>query len=290
MIDQKIPFYVTPISVENSDMFHIGQLISTLDHCGFFICSQGEIEISFEDKTYQIKRGDMYIYMTSSLIRLLHKSDDAEGIMVEADINYVISIVSKVVNVENLLFIERHPCISLSAEQYVRLKDMLLNLYHRIETEDISGLLQQQKHLRLELIKSMGQTVLYEVLDTYFTNQPLKPLPQGKKDVIFLNFLLALFRYYRRERDVTFYAQKQHMDPRYFSTIIKEKSGTGALQWIVQMVIIEAKQLLEDSDLSIKEIAVRLNFPTQSFFGKYFKQYVGISPKSYRNNVLNKTI
>ena len=34
---------------------------------------------------------------------------------------------------------------------------------------------------------------------------------------------------------------------------------------------------------SIKEIATKLNFPTQSFFGKYFKQYVGISPKEYRN-------
>ena len=76
----------------------------------------------------------------------------------------------------------------------------------------------------------------------------------------------------------------QHLAPRYFSAIIKEKSGSNALQWIVQMVITEAKQLLENSDLSIKEIAARLNFPTQSFFGKYFKQYVGVSPKEYRNH------
>ena len=78
----------------------------------------------------------------------------------------------------------------------------------------------------------------------------------------------------------------QHITPRYFSTIIKEKSGNSALQWIVQMVITEAKQLLEGSDLSIKEIADQLNFPTQSFFGKYFKQYVGISPKEYRKGML----
>ena len=54
----------------------------------------------------------------------------------------------------------------------------------------------------------------------------------------------------------------------------------------MQMVITEAKQLLEGSDLSIKEIANQLNFPTQSFFGKYFKQYVGISPKEYRKDKL----
>ena len=75
-----------------------------------------------------------------------------------------------------------------------------------------------------------------------------------------------------------------------FSAIIKEKTGDSALQWIVRMVITEAKQLLEESDLSIKEIADQLNFPTQSFFGKYFKQYVGVSPKEYRNNAATTRI
>lgn len=88
----------------------------------------------------------------------------------------------------------------------------------------------------------------------------MQPLPQNKKDVIFQNFMLALFRLYRKERDVAYYARMQHITPRYFSTIIKEKSGNSALQWIVQMVITEAKQLLEGSDLSIKEIADQLNF------------------------------
>lgn len=144
----------------------------------------------------------------------------------------------------------------------------------------------QQQHLVMELIKSMGQTLCYEVLDTYFTNQPLQSLPQSKKDLVFQNFMLALFRFYRRERDVAFYAKMQHITPRYFSSIIKEKSGTKASQWIIRMVITEAKQLLEGSSLSIKEIAAQLNFPTQSFFGKYFKQYTGVSPKEYRMKFL----
>ena len=41
-------------------------------------------------------------------------------------------------------------------------------------------------------------------------------------------------------------------------------------------------------DLTIKEIATKLNFPTQSFFGKYFKQYVGVSPKEYRNKQIRQ--
>ena len=93
---------------------------------------------------------------------------------------------------------------------------------------------------------------------------------------------------FHQERDVTFYADKQCLSARYFSSVIKEKSGSSALQWIIQNVITEAKYLLDNTDLSIKEIATKLNFPTQSFFGKYFKQYVGISPKEYRNKLIKQ--
>lgn len=76
--------------------------------------------------------------------------------------------------------------------------------------------------------------------------------------------------------------------PGTFLPSLKRNPVVPALQWIVQMVITEAKQLLENSDLTIKEIATKLNFPTQSFFGKYFKQYVGVSPKEYRNKQIRQ--
>jgi AraC family transcriptional regulator, transcriptional activator of pobA len=252
----------------------------------WMIRRDSEVEVSLEDKHFQINPGDVYIYMASTLVHLLHKSEDAEGVMVEVDLDYIIPIVNRVINVENQLFMRKHPCISLSDKQRAHLEYLLDNLRERIEAEDVQEVNLQQQRLTLELIKSMGQTFCYEILNMYFANQPMQPLPQNKKDVIFQNFMLALFRLYRKERDVAYYARMQHITPRYFSTIIKEKSGNSALQWIVQMVITEAKQLLEGSDLSIKEIADQLNFPTQSFFGKYFKQYVGISPKEYRKGKL----
>ena len=47
-------------------------------------------------------------------------------------------------------------------------------------------------------------------------------------------------------------------------------------------MVLEAKTLLKYSDLSIQEIAYRLNFSTQSFFGKYFKHQTGMSPTEYK--------
>ena len=267
MFNQQLPFCFTLLSCGASPAFRDGQIISTLNKCGLFLCHRGQIEISLENKPYLIRHGDIYIYQPSTLVRLLHKSKDAEGTIIEVDLDYVIPIANKVINVENLLFMREHPCVSLSEEQYVHITNLLEDMEDRIKMEDKAEMNIQRQHLMQELIKSMGQTICYEILNIYFTYQPLQPLPQDKKDLIFQNFMLSLFRSYRKERDVNFYAKKQHISPRYFSSIIKEKSGSSASYWIVQMVITEAKQLLESSDLSIKESAAQLNFPTQSFSG-----------------------
>ena len=290
MIEQHMPFRRILLTSDTFQILKEGQIISTFNKCGIFYCQRGSVEVSLEGCHYHIKPGDVYIYMASTLVHLLHKSEDAEGIMVEVDFYYILPIVNKVINVESQLFMRKNPCVSLSGEQCAHFEYLLNNLWDRINAEDCQKENVQYQHLKLELIKSMGQTICYEILNMYFTNQPLQPLQQGKKDVVFQNFMLSLFRFYRKERDVSFYARMQHITPRYFSAIIKEKTGDSALQWIVRMVITEAKQLLEESDLSIKEIADQLNFPTQSFFGKYFKQYVGVSPKEYRNNAATTRI
>ena len=290
MIEQQMPFRRILLTSDTFQILKEGQIISTFNKCGIFYCQRGSVEVSLEGCHYHIKPGDVYIYMASTLVHLLHKSEDAEGIMVEVDFYYILPIVNKVINVESQLFMRKNPCVSLSGEQCAHFEYLLHNLWDRINAEDCQKENVQYQHLKLELIKSMGQTICYEILNMYFTNQPLQPLQQGKKDVVFQNFMLSLFRFYRKERDVSFYARMQHITPRYFSAIIKEKTGDSALQWIVRMVITEAKQLLEESDLSIKEIADQLNFPTQSFFGKYFKQYVGVSPKEYRNNTATTRI
>lgn len=290
MIEQQMPFRRILLTSDTFQILKEGQIISTFNKCGIFYCQRGSVEVSLEGCHYHIKPGDVYIYMASTLVHLLHKSEDAEGIMVEVDFYYILPIVNKVINVESQLFMRKNPCVSLSDEQCAHFEYLLNNLWDRINAEDCQKENVQYQHLKLELIKSMGQTICYEILNMYFTNQPLQPLQQGKKDVVFQNFMLSLFRFYRKERDVSFYARMQHITPRYFSAIVKEKTGDSALQWIVRMVITEAKQLLEESDLSIKEIADQLNFPTQSFFGKYFKQYVGVSPKEYRNNAATTRI
>lgn len=283
----KLPFRFFSIHPSCSSNFHDGRIISAFDTCGLFLCSGGEVEILCGEQTYHLHANDMYIYIPSSLVRLKRKSGEVEGLMVEIDLPFLLPLVTSSLSVENLLFIRQNPCITLTGQQYLHLFQLAKTLQHRIEElqqeykTDSSSL---RNLLCQELLKSLGQALFYEVMHVYFANRPLLPLPSGKKDLVFHHFMVSLFRNYRAEREVAFYASQQHIQPHYFSTIIKEKSGLTPMQWIVRMVITESLQLLESSDLSIKEIAIKLNFPNQSFFGKYFKQYMGLSPKAYREN------
>lgn len=81
---------------------------------------------------------------------------------------------------------------------------------------------------------------------------------------------------------VAFYASKLSLTPKYLSKVIRQNSGKTAGEWIEEYVILEAKALLKSTNKTIQQITDELNFSTQSFFGKYFKRRVGLSPKEYR--------
>lgn len=100
--------------------------------------------------------------------------------------------------------------------------------------------------------------------------------------MLFNEFMSLLQQYNKRERNVSFYARQLNITPKYLSSVVKEVSGKTAARWIDESVILEAKTLLKYSGMSIQEIAYHLNFSTQSFFGKYFKQHTGTSPSRYK--------
>ena len=102
------------------------------------------------------------------------------------------------------------------------------------------------------------------------------------------NFIDCVHKSYKKQRGMEFYADKLSLTPKYLSKLIKDNTGTSALEWIDNYVILEAKAFLKSTNMTIQQISDELNFPSQSFFGKYFKRHVGVSPKEYRNNWENQ--
>lgn len=96
-------------------------------------------------------------------------------------------------------------------------------------------------------------------------------------------FIALVQEHFRKERFLDFYASKLEITPKHLSRTVKCQTGYTAVEWIEKFVILEAKVLLKSSNLNIQQIADELNFPSQSFFGKYFKKITGLSPKEFRN-------
>jgi AraC-like DNA-binding protein len=105
--------------------------------------------------------------------------------------------------------------------------------------------------------------------------------PVGRKEQIFNDFLALLEQYYTQERSISFYADRMCLTPKYLSTIVKEVSGKHGMQWIDEYVALEAKALLREGTMSVKQVSDKLNFPSQSMFGRFFKKMTGYSPKQY---------
>lgn len=77
-------------------------------------------------------------------------------------------------------------------------------------------------------------------------------------------------------------AAKQFLNPGYFSTVIKNKTGKTVNQWIIEKTITEAKALLKSSQAPVQNVAYQLAFSEPTQFSKFFKKYTGLTPTAFR--------
>lgn len=110
--------------------------------------------------------------------------------------------------------------------------------------------------------------------------EDVKPRTNG--ELLTVKFLQEVKQHFREERQLGFYAERLCITPRYLSRVVKDTTGSSAAEWIERYVVLEARALLKSTNMTIQQVSDMLNFPSQTFFGKYFKRRMGISPKEYR--------
>ncbi|MDE7355479.1 MAG: helix-turn-helix domain-containing protein [Rikenellaceae bacterium] len=111
-----------------------------------------------------------------------------------------------------------------------------------------------------------------------------KPIEKSsRQQELYTQFIEEVQKSYMQERSISYYADKLCVTPKYLSQVVHKVSGRFAGDWITDFIILEAKALLKSRKYTIQQIADKLNFANQSFFGKYFKEKVGCSPSKYQN-------
>ena len=109
-----------------------------------------------------------------------------------------------------------------------------------------------------------------------------KPVRTTRQRQMMEQFIKLAINDHAREHLVGYYADKMCVTPKYLSKIVKETSGRSVPEWLNELLILDAKNMLRHSDMTIKEISALLNFPSQSFFFRFFKNHTGLTPTQYR--------
>jgi len=112
-----------------------------------------------------------------------------------------------------------------------------------------------------------------------------KEIEFPRNEMLREQFRELLLQKCKEHRGVYFYAEELCVTPDYLSKVIREYDGQSAMKWIVNAVVTEAKFLLRQPDKNINQVALELNFPDQSTFGKFFKRYTGITPTDFRKTI-----
>lgn len=96
-------------------------------------------------------------------------------------------------------------------------------------------------------------------------------------------FNLLIDQFFKEEKLVAFYASNLNISANYLNILCKKNLDVSATQLIQQRVLLEAKRLLQSTDLSIKEIAFELGFVDHAYFSNFFKSQTEITPTEFRN-------
>lgn len=266
-----------------------GEIFSSVK-CGIFICMAGCVTLGNGDTTYTLTPGSLFIYTVANFVTIVDISEDSEGIIIDTDIEYLLGIVGSIMDVPSILHIRHNPLIKLDENSFhhiINQANELQGLIHSIARNggnDITARIDRQ-------IMHAGSTRLtLTILKEYFACHPPCHSTVNRSHRIYQEFMVLLFKEYSRHRDIKFYAGMQNLSPRHFSTVIKQASGISPSAIIDQVIISEARKMLSSGKMTVKEVAAALNFPSQSFFGKYFKKHTGISPSEFRSSLYPITL
>ncbi len=251
--------------------------------CAFAICTQGEFKIKLLNSHYTVTRGCLLACMPFVNIYVTSIMKQSEIIFGGIQLKDIPNLINKWVNAKNLSAIHSHPIIKLKDED---LPDVLSDIQgYKRSMEEMIQTPQQGicSKIQQDLVDLKGRLVVGTVLKKYFETMPMETGGETHREIIFQRFMLALYFNVREHRDVRYYAGLSGISEKYFSTLIRELSGTSPSKWIETVVMGEAKTLLQDEHMSIKEIASCLNFPDAPTFTKYFRRLAGVTPKAYRN-------
>lgn len=245
-----------------------------LVYTSMMLCIRGRMRLRYSMHEYTMTEGNLLMIVEGSVGECLEISDDATFIMLCFSKDFDVVDSGVIPSAELMSGLVRCPMVKLSSEESDNFRTLYNMLRSRMEDPGYS----YSRELAVSCIRTAFCYILH-----HFTSASKEIVrAQTRKEYHLERFLELVEKYSCQERKLAFYADRLCISEKYMSRIVSELTGRTPRNWICMRVILEAKLLLKQSELSVAQISERLNFSTQTFFGTFFKSYVGISPWRYR--------
>ncbi|MDR1860381.1 MAG: helix-turn-helix domain-containing protein [Bacteroidales bacterium] len=237
------------------------------------ICLKGTLHGSIDMQKFSVEGATLIVAFPGQILQHESFSDDFSGLFIVMSRQFIRDLRINVREVLSLnLSLRRKPWIPLESRMI-----QAMVYYYQIMKEVIQMV---DNPYRIETAKHLSTAFCYGA--AYYFHPLSDKGPKSKQEFLVEQFLNLVEVCHREEREVNFYANKLNITPKHLAKIVREISHKSANEWINGYVILEAQALLKYTNKTIQQISDELNFPSQSFFGKYFKRLTGLSPREYR--------
>lgn len=243
-------------------------------------CTNGIVTLTVNDKKRTATANNVMVFTDGSVVDSLRFSDDFEGFGIFISYDLVQDIIKDVGNVSDLyLMLHSYPVFDLQPEETRSAEICYKAIEKRISTPTYNFRREVSRLIILILLYDMDSALRRK----FNMERDGKQEKQSRSEEIFVKFIRDVEHNYKEQRQVQWYAKGLGISPKYLYETIMNVSKKSPNEWIDKFVTAEIRNQLRHTSKKIGEIAKDMNFPTQSFLGKYFKENVGMSPTEYRN-------
>lgn len=238
------------------------------------ICTSGEADISIDTKRHRLTKGCELILMDESVLFIRGSSDDFKVSTFLYTKQLALQAMHKI---DPSLFnhIIKRPIYKYKGGGEATIVSYI-NILESLQND-------HNNRFGVSIATNLLRCIFLNIYDKVLRFQNISHVTTAtRKEDIFIRFVSLIGKHARSHRDVGFYAKELYITPRYLGDITKEVASKSPKEVIDSHIISEIKLMLTFSDMTIQQIADYLHFPDQSYFGRYFKHFTGLSPVAYR--------
>lgn len=247
------------------------------------ICIEGCIQLDINHKTYKLQAGDSFLGLPNTILSHTMLSPNYKIRLAGFSTRFLQRVVRMEKDTWNTaIHIRNNPVKTIGEDKDKEVFGCYRNLIMAKINDEHHGYHKEvMQHLFSALFCELMGNLSREMPTPDETNN-LQKEGITQASYILRKFAELLSKDNGMHRSVSYYADALCYSPKHFSKVVKQACGKTPLDLINETAVEHIKYRLKHSDKSIKEIAEEFNFPNQSFFGKYVKAHLGMSPAQYR--------